>query len=903
MKVKPIQQIYKRDRTLVPFLSHKIRDAIAAAFTATDTVPKQGQIESIVDDVIASLERDVAGGIPGIELIQDNVERVLIDHRLHAISKQYILYRAEHAEMRNQLKSEQASEAMSESYQNGFDPDLRSGVIDSEYLKAFIQKSTRVTNDRYIETVIREMSRGLFDGINHEQMLDLALYVASSLIERDVDYDTLAVDFLLRKLLYEMSPDADFVTASEQYNAQYRENFRKGIRRGVEEQLLIPVLEEKFDIEELAEFIEPANDHLFLYLGMQSLYSRYLLRIDGKCIESIQAFWMRVAMGLAINEKDPTGYAKEFYRVMSSLSFVPSTPTLFHSGLMRPQLSSCYITTVGDDLKNIFKCIGDNAQLSKWSGGVGNDWSNIRGTGAFIKSTKVQSQGVIPFLKIANDTTVAINRSGKRRGATCAYLETWHYDIEEFIDLRKNTGDERRRTHDMSIACWIPDLFMKRVKEGGTWTLFSPEEVPDLHHIYGKHFDARYIFYEGEVEAGNIRLYKQLPAQQLWRKILTRLYETGHPWITFKDPCNIRSPQDHDGVIHSSNLCTEITLNTSSTETAVCNLGSINLRNHCSSDGMNEFKLRDTIRTAMRMLDNVIDINFYPTQEAQDSNLRHRPVGLGMMGLQDSLYLMRIPMDSDDAVEFSDRITETISYYAILSSSELAAERGSYESYKDSKWDRNILPLDTIRLLEEERGCSIDVNREERLDWHVVRENIAKHGMRNSNTMAVAPTATIANIAGCFPCSEPIYKNMYVKSNMSGEFTVVNRYLIHDLKQIGLWNDTMLEQLKYYDGNVSLITNIPEELKILYKEVFDIDPIHHMKIIAVQSKWIDQSQSHNVFLRTVSGKRLHEVYMAAWEMGLKTTYYLRTLGATQIEKSTLSAGKYGYTQKRVYGSM
>jgi ribonucleoside-diphosphate reductase alpha chain len=688
-------------------------------------------------------------------------------------------------------------------------------------------------------------------------------------------------------------------TDGENLAELYRASFRRNISRGVEEELFTSRLLD-FDLQRLAEEIQPERDRHFGYLGIQTLYERYFVKKDGRLFETPQSFWMRVAMGLAIDEENREERAIEFYGVLSELRFVASTPTLFHSGLTHPQLSSCYLSTVQDDLTHIFKVIADNAQLSKWSGGIGNDWTAIRGTGSMINSTHVESQGVIPFLKIANDTTVAINRSGKRRGATCAYLETWHLDIEDFLDLRRNTGDDRRRTHDMNTANWIPDLFMKRVQEQADWTLFSPDETPDLHETFGREFERRYTAYEQAAAEGKIQKFKKVEAVKLWRKMLTRLFETGHPWITFKDPSNVRSPQDHAGVVHNSNLCTEITLNNSADETAVCNLGSVNLSRHTSEYGLDRELLADTVNTAMRMLDNVIDINYYPTVEARNSNMRHRPVGLGLMGLQDALFKLKHPFESADALRFVDETMEYISYNAILASSRLAAERGSYESFPGSKWDRDILPQDTIELLELERGRSLKLTKGGKLDWTPVREHIRAHGMRNSNTMAIAPTATISNIAGCFPCIEPIYKNIYVKSNMSGEFTIVNHYLVRDLKKRGLWNGDLLEKLKYYDGNVDMIDEIPEDLRALYREAFDIDPIRMIELTAHRAKWIDQSQSHNVFMRGTSGKMLNQIYMAAWEMGLKTTYYLRTLGASQIEKSTLDAKKYGYTQKRAY---
>ena len=606
-------------------------------------------------------------------------------------------------------------------------------------------------------------------------------------------------------------------------------------------------------------------------------------------------------MGLSFNENNKNARAIEFYNVLSKMHFVSSTPTLFHSGTPHPQLSSCYLTTVGDDLSHIFKCIGDNAQLSKWSGGLGNDWTNIRGTGSHIKSTNVESQGVIPFLKIANDVTVAINRSGKRRGATCAYLETWHLDIEDFLDLRRNTGDDRRRTHDMNTSNWIPDLFMKRVESDQEWTLFSPEEVPDLHDLFGKKFEDAYCEYEKSIQNGQIKKFKKVPAKELWKKMLTRLFETGHPWITFKDACNVRSPQDHVGVVHSSNLCTEITLNTSQDETAVCNLGSVNLSKHVTLEGKLDKKLLEkTVNTAMRMLDNVVDLNFYPTDEAKNSNMKHRPIGLGVMGLQDALFKLDLPFDSPKALNFSDQLMEQISYHAISSSCDLAIERGPYESFVGSKWEKGIFPLDSLTLLENERGDNVEVNKITSLDWDSLKEKVKQNGMRNSNTMAIAPTATISNIAGCYPCIEPIYKNIYVKSNMSGEFTVVNNYLVNDLKSMGLWSKEMLDKIKYYDGNLDYIDEIPESFKAKYKEAFAINPLVLLKHTSVRGKWIDQSQSHNVFMQGVSGKKLSEIYTAAWKFGLKTTYYLRTLAASQIEKSTLDANKFGYTQKREY---
>lgn len=682
----------------------------------------------------------------------------------------------------------------------------------------------------------------------------------------------------------------------------YRTAFVNGIRKGVaaghfDERMA------KFDLEYLSRHLVLERDHEFEYLGLQTLYERYLAKLNGskeEMLETPQAFWMRIAMGLAINEPNLNERAVEFYDLLSQLLFVSSTPTLLHAGLTRAQLSSCFLSTVNDDLNHIFKCMGDNANMSKWSGGVATDWTNLRGTGAMIKTINVESQGLIPFLKIANDVTAAINRSGRRRSATVAYLEVWHYDFEDFTDLRRNTGDERRRAHDMNFASWIPDLFMKRVQADGIWTLFSPNEVPDLHHIYGKEFEKRYCEYEAQVPLGKFSLYKQMPARELWRKMLTRLFETGYPWMTFKDPSNVRSPQDHAGVVHCSNLCTEITLNTSADETAVCNLGSVNLGRHIKDGKLDDALLEKTVITAVRMLDNVIDINYYPTIEGQNANFRHRPVGLGLMGFQDALFQLDLAMDDPKVLELTDSIAEKYSYYAIYGSSLLAKERGTYSSYKGSKWDRGLLPIDTIDLLEQERGEPVEMDRTCRMDWTPVREHIRKYGMRNSNTMAIAPTATISNISGCVPCIEPIYSNMYVKSNMIGEFTVVNRYLVEDLKKLDLWNQDMLDQIKYYDGSIQQIESIPEHLKHKYRGAFELDPIWMLELTARRAKWVDQSMSHNVFLRGVSGKKFEEIYMKAWKLGLKSTYYARTLGASQIEKSTLDAKKFGYTQKREY---
>jgi len=747
-----------------------------------------------------------------------------------------------------------------------------------------------------LDDVFQEIQRIIFDGIKTTDVEKAIILSVVAFIECDPVYDKMAARLLMQRIVREVVGSTKL---SHNREVAYRVSFVDTITVAVDRGFLDARMLE-YPLAELAQLLVLERDDLFEYMGLHTLYERYFLKIDGRCVETPQMFWMRIAMGLALNEDNPVERAREFYEVMSQLLYVPSTPTLFHSGFPVAQLSSCYLTTVNDDLTHIFKCMGDNAQLSKWAGGIGTDWTNIRGTGSYIKAIKATSQGVVPYLKIANDIVVAITRSGIRRGGKCAYLEVWHYDIEDFLDLRRNTGDERRRTHDMNTANWIPDLFMKRVQNDEPWTLFSPSDTPDLHSLYGKAFEDRYVFYEQEAREGKIKNFRELPAAQLWRKMLTRLFETGHPWITFKDPCNVRSPQDHVGVVHSSNLCTEITLNTSAEETAVCNLGSISVGRHIVAGKLDDERMRSTIRSAVRMLDNVVDLNFYPTIEAKNSNLRHRPIGLGMMGFQDALFLQNISFASEAAREFADVMAEKFSYYAIEASSDLAQERGAYGSFAGSKWDRGIFPLDTIDLLEKERGVKIEVSRTARLDWDSLKRKVKAQGMRNSNTMAMAPTATISTISGCYPTIEPIYKNMYVKSNVSGEFTIMNKYLVEDLKQQGLWNRTMIDQIKYYDGDISLIAEIPAAIKMKYKTAFELDPEWLIDITAVRGKWIDQSQSHNVFIQGVSGKKLHSTYMRAWTAGLKTTYYLRTLGATQIEKSTLDAKTYGYTQSREY---
>ncbi|SMO58837.1 ribonucleoside-diphosphate reductase subunit alpha [Halorubrum cibi] len=786
------------------------------------------------------------------------------------------------------------------------------------------------------DRLVAEIERALYDGADADEVAEATVDALTARIERDPAYDAMAArvarEDYVRRVTGERPPDDEGELA-----AAYRDSFREAIDRGLGAELLDERMGE-YDLDRLAEALEPARDELFEYTALDTLEQRYYLREpDSEPFELPQVFWMRVAMGVALreDESERAARAEEFYEVLSTLRFVHSTPTLFHAGTTHPQLSSCYLTTVPDDLEGIFEAYKEHAKLSKWSGGLGNDWTPLRADGALVSSTGVESTGTVPFLKISNDVTGAINRSGKRRGAAAAYLEAWHLDFPSFIDLRRNTGDERRRTHDMNTAAWVPDLFMKRVEADAEWTLFSPDEVPELHGTYGEEFEELYEKYEEAAKNGELRQYETVDASELWRETLTRLFETGHPWITFKDPCNVRSPQDHVGVVNSSNLCTEITLNTSEEETAVCNLGSVNLARHMTFRGDAEAHpapddvavaargdgadgdagggvavgvdgeaaeldaelFADTSETAMRMLDNVVDLNFYPTEKAERSNTRHRPIGLGMMGFHEALQLARVPMNSERALEFAGRAGELLGYHAIDNSAKLAAERGAYDSFEGSKWDRDLLPQDTLDLLAEERGREVPVAREETLEWDTVRERIAEHGMRNSNTTAVAPTATISTIAGTSPSIEPLYSNLYVKSNMSGDFTVVNERLVADLKAEGQWGSEALDRLKYHDGAVGDL-DLPGELSDLYRGAFEIDPRHQLRLTARRGAWIDQSQSHNVFFPSTDGSLLDDVYRTAWDLGLKTTYYLRTLGASSIEQSTLDMAEYDDTQSR-----
>ncbi len=895
---KQAMNVKKRDGRSLSFEPQLIVRAIEKAFCAELNLKDRSEleakllseIETITNSVVeqAAEPAKTADGI-SVEQIQDMVERELMRAEHFGVARRYILYRAEHNKIR-QLRAEERMESEEAFPTMMIQRDGKLEDIDFARLRGQVEDACEGLDDTCSsEELLVEVQKQFFNGITPKEIGRSMVLAARARIENDPDYDTVAgrlvLNIIYRESLGKSSADGDIA-------ALYRENFSDFVQTGIDAGRIHPDLA-SYDLDRLAAAIDSQRDALFPYLGLQTIYDRYLLHIDGRRFEAPQYFWMRVAMGLATQEADKTDRAIEFYNILSTFRFTSATPTLFNSGTLHPQLSSCYLSTVDDDLDSIFKQIGDNAKLSKWAGGLGNDWTNIRSTNSHIKGTNGQSQGVIPFLKVVSDTAVAVNQGGKRKGAVCSYLETWHMDIEEFLDLRKNTGDERRRTHDMHTANWIPDLFMQRVEEGKDWTLFSPDEVPDLHDLYGKKFKERYEHYEQQAADGKMRLHRTIPAVDLWRKMLTRVFETGHPWITFKDPSNIRSPQDHAGVVHSSNLCTEILLNTSSDETAVCNLGSINMLNHVTDGKLDIEKLEETINTAVRMLDNVIDINFYPTPESKNANQRHRPVGMGMMGFQDALSACGIAYASQEAVEFADRSMEAISYFAISASSRLAEERGPYSTYQGSKWDRGLLPIDTIALLEQERGGKVEMDQSSSMDWAPVRELVAKHGMRNSNVMAIAPTATISTIVGVTQSIEPTYKHLFVKSNLSGEFVQINVKLVNELKERNLWNDDLLEAIKYYDGALGEIPNLPEDIKGRFATAFEIDPKWIIECASRRQKWIDMGLSLNLYLGQPSGRKLDDMYRLAWRSGLKTTYYLRSLGATQVEKSTVDINKFG----------
>ncbi len=883
-------KVIKRDGNTAPYATHKIAVAITKAVLATegDAASDAAWVKETVDQIAEGVTERFhklypQGASINIEDIQDQVELGLMRNGLQQVARAYVLYREKHAQQRQQ----EAAAASVESQFTTLLADGSQAPMDMSRVKLIIDEACSGLKDVDTEQLLELSCKNFYNGIKQQDIGTALVMAARPLIETEPNYSYVCARLLLDTLREEVLTTLDVAQqATQQEMTQlYPQALKAAISRGVELELLDEQLL-SFDLDALAAVLKPERDLQFQYLGLQTLYDRYFLHWRETRIELPQIFFMRVSMGLAVQEDNPTQRAIEFYNLLSSFDYMCSTPTLFNAGTRRPQLSSCYLTTVPDSLDGIYDALRDNALLSKWAGGLGNDWTNVRSLGAHIKGTNGQSQGVVPFLKVVNDTAVAVNQGGKRKGAVCAYLESWHLDIEDFLDLRKNTGDERRRTHDMNSANWIPDLFMKRVFEEGQWTLFSPNDVPDLHDLYGREFEARYESYERMTETGEITLFKQIPALDLWRKMLSMLFETGHPWITFKDPCNIRSPQQHVGVVHSSNLCTEITLNTCADEIAVCNLGSVNLENHIHNGALDKQQLKATITTAIRILDNVIDINYYAVPQAKNSNLKHRPIGMGVMGFQDALYKMGLPYGSIDAVQFADSSMEAISYLAIEASALLAKERGCYESYEGSLWSQGILPLDSQKQLQQARGENYAVfDFSQTMDWEPVRKLIEQYGIRNSNVMAIAPTATISNIVGVSQSIEPTYQNLFVKSNLSGEFTVINPWLVKDLKAAGLWDSAMVNDLKYYDGSLAAIERIPDALKQRFATAFEIDPRWLVEAASRRQKWIDQAQSLNLYMSEPSGKRLDNLYKTAWSRGLKTTYYLRSLGATHMEKS------------------
>ena len=886
-------KVIRRNGAVVAFEPTKISVAMTKAFLAV--AGGQGAASARIRELVVQLtggvvgaliRRHPTGGTFHIEDIQDQVELALMRSGEHDVARAYVLYREKRAQARAQeaaQKKAAVTQPVLHVVENGAHRPLNVAGLTELVESACVALGVAVEP----RLVVRETVKNLYDGVPIDEVRKSAILAARALIEKDPAYSYVTARLLLNTIRLEVLGEE---TSQGDMSTRYADYFPQFVKQGIQADLLDDRLA-RFDLLRLGAALDAGRDLKFGYLGLQTLYDRYFLHVDGRRIELPQAFFMRVAMGLALNEINKEDRAIEFYNVLSNFDFMSSTPTLFNSGTRCSQLSSCYLTTVSDDLDGIYEAIKENALLAKYAGGLGNDWTPVRALGSHIKGTNGKSQGVVPFLKVVNDTAVAVNQGGKRKGAVCSYLEIWHLDIEEFLELRKNTGDDRRRTHDMNTANWIADLFMKRVMENGGWTLFSPPDVPDLHDKFGRAFEKAYVGYEEKVARGEIKLYKKIPAVQLWRKMLSMLFETGHPWITFKDPCNLRSPQQHVGVVHSSNLCTEITLNTNDREIAVCNLGSVNLVAHMKDGKLDHEKLKRTVGTAMRMLDNVIDINYYAVTKARNSNLKHRPVGLGVMGFQDCLHLLRLPYASPDAVEFADRSMEAAAFHAYWASTELAEERGRYATFKGSLWDRSILPQDTLKLLREERGGFVEVDASASLDWKSLRERIKKHGMRNSNCLAIAPTATIANIIGVSPSIEPTYQNLYVKSNLSGEFTVVNEYLVADLKGQALWDEVMIADLKYFDGSLAKIDRVPADLRRLYATAFEVGPSWLVEAAARRQKWIDQSQSLNIYIANASGKTLDDTYKLAWIRGLKTTYYLRALGATHVEKSTVKPGQ------------
>ena len=888
-----VLRVIKRNGTLVSYDYDKISVAITKAFLAVEG--GNAAASTRIHETVAKLSQHITdtfnrrmptGGTVHIEDIQDQVELALMRDGLQQVARSYVLYREERRRLREKTGSDQDAK------KSGLHITLNSGKqipVEDYPIDAIIKEACRDLPEVSSDPIVKETKRNVFDGVSVADLHKAMLMSARTLVEKEPSYTFVTARLLLNDLQREVAEFLDIggKPILSNLTKQYPEYFSKAITRGIELELIEPKLGQ-FDLQILGEALVASRDYQFTYLGLQTLFDRYFIHSNGTRIELPQTFFMRVAMGLAVNEVEKEAKAIEFYNLISSFDFMSSTPTLFNSGTLRPQLSSCYLTTIPDDLAGIYDAIKDNALLSKYAGGLGNDWTPVRAMGAHIKGTNGKSQGAVPFMKVANDTAVAVNQGGKRKGAVCGYLETWHLDIEEFLELRKNTGDERRRTHDMNTANWIPDLFMQRVHEDADWTLFSPNDVSDLHDLYGQAFNEAYLAYEENARNGELKNSKTISAVKLWRKMLGLLFETGHPWLTFKDPCNLRSPQQHIGVVHSSNLCTEITLNTSIDEIAVCNLGSINLAQHIEDKKLNLAKLAKTIKTAVRMLDNVIDINFYSVIQARRSNLRHRPIGLGTMGFQDTLYQLEIPYASSEAVEFADRAMEAVSYYAIEASTELAEERGPYATFEGSLWSKGMLPIDSIQLLADSRGDYLEQDRSQTMDWDVLRQQVISSGMRNSNVLAIAPTATISNICGVTQSIEPTYQNLYVKSNLSGEFTVVNPYLAKALKERNLWDEVMVNDLKYFNGSVQPIDRIPDNLKGLFATSFEIEAKWLIEAASRRQKWLDQAQSLNLYMSEPSGKKLDALYKLAWRRGLKTTYYLRCLGATNVEKSTIT---------------
>ncbi|HAR30551.1 MAG TPA: ribonucleoside-diphosphate reductase subunit alpha [Gammaproteobacteria bacterium] len=897
-------KVIKRNGTVVPYTDDKIAVAMSKAFLAVEggTAAASARIRELVgelsDQVSMTFHRRFpSGGTIHIEDIQDQVELALMRSGEHKVARDYVLYREERARLRAARRAEEPANPVPATHINVLGSDGERRPLDLARIRQLVLEACDGLSDVDPERVLREAMNNMYDGISERDVATSLQITARTLVEEEPNYTFVTARLLMDDLRTEalrflgVNASHGFHATQSEMGSVYAAAFKAFVSRGIELDLLAPRLA-SFNLDQLGAALKPERDQNFTYLGLQTLYDRYFIHSDEVRFELPQVFFMRVSMGLAMEEADPNGRAIEFYDLLSSFDYMASTPTLFNAGTQRPQLSSCFLTTVPDDLESIYGAIKDNAMLSKWAGGLGNDWTPVRALGSYIKGTNGKSQGVVPFLKVVNDTAVAVNQGGKRKGAVCAYLETWHLDIEEFLELRKNTGDDRRRTHDMNTANWIPDLFMKRVFEDGEWTLFSPSDAADLHDLFGQAFERRYAEYEELTRTGALRLFKRVRAQDLWRKMLSMLFETGHPWITFKDPCNLRSPQQHVGVVHSSNLCTEITLNTSRDEVAVCNLGSVNLAQHLVDGQLDMAKLERTVRTAVRMLDNVIDINYYSVPQARTSNMRHRPVGLGIMGFQDALYQLRLPYGSDAAVEFADRSMEALSYFAIDASCALAKERGAYPSFSGSLWSRGILPIDSLRALRQERGEQyLDVDTSTSLDWDSLRSRVQINGMRNSNVMAIAPTATIANITGVSQSIEPTYQNLYVKSNLSGEFTVVNPFMVRDLKRLGLWDKVMVNDLKYFDGSLRQIQRVPDALKQLYATAFEVEPRWLVDAASRRQKWIDQAQSLNLYIAGASGKKLDVTYRMAWLRGLKTTYYLRALGATSAEKSTVEGSR------------